>query len=373
MGIETILKMYLRNNIPYSTLEEISKTKISIGSYKETVNIYIDFESIIKPFLNLEVIKEYDSFDTEELRFLLIALLANTAGHYRHYFYKYKKKFTNIYFFYASKVNKQYVDIMPEYKKDFYSKYIEVDKELPTYKYSKLLKTVIKNFKGLVRYLSYIYFIDMNEFDKNSVPYFLDKMYGESVSNSILLSNDIILYQYSYLLRNLSIFTMNGHRSKCITKDILIPSLIQRENISKMPYRLFHNILSITGYKKYNMVGIPGMGYVKTYNLFNKYIATGIIRSEGYYDMEELISDLKKVPRISKIENMESLIRINSKLTNMKYIVNNYIKSSVIQEYINESIIDKYNYRLLIEMNNTHFKLEPLSLEFLMEGSDYKF
>jgi len=371
--MENILKIYLRNNIPYLKLKELFNITPNY-QLKETCNLFIDVETLIKPLLSSVLFEEYKNFTEERLTYIFMGLMMGTASHYRNYFYENHGLFTNIYFFYSSKRNKKYMKIFQDYKKDFYSKYIRPSKDSEFYEYSLILKKSIKNFKKIVDYISYVYLLDMENYDKNIIPKYVIEKINPSSAFNLILTNDDVLYQYCYLTMNTRILNLKGSNSKIISKSNLIEECLGKENFLNIKHEMFSNILTLIGSDRCSIPGLLNMKYGRAYNLLHKGIFEKCLRNTEYYEQDEFIKDLSKIKDVSKkYENLEDTIKRNFKLLNLKYVYEKYFNKFIFFSRIDQSIKDKYNYKLLCDVNNMYFTDVPLNLEFLMKGSDYKF
>jgi len=362
---ENLLKLYLRNNIPFEKMKILMKD-FGNHNFKNTVNIYIDFESLIKPLLNDLVIEEcMNEYEIETLVFIFMGLIINTAGHYRHYFYRYHETFTNIYFIYGSKKNIKYLLRYEDYKKDFYEKYIDVSDK------SRIIHKVIKNIKKIIPFFSYIYFIDSLEYDKNITIKYIAETQNVNVIHNLILTNDHVLYQYLNILKNVSIINLKGQHSGRILRSNLISNILDSENTLKMSYDLYANILTMTGYPKYNIPGLNKTSYKKAISILHKGHIDGFIKNAEYYDQDEFIRDLECIKNLK--DKDLSCIKLNFKLLNIKYQYEKFFNKTIFHNIVDENILNKYNYKFLKEINNLYFTFIPLNLDYLLEGSDYKF
>lgn len=366
---EKILHSKKLNYVTLSKLVNkfIGNKKI-IRNDSNTINIFIDFYDIIKPFYNPKTIETFNNIKMNE-RFMISSEILNTAAHYRHFFYSRLRLFTNIIFFYSNKKDKYRTSIDNNYRKDFYDKRLNLNNQ----NFGVLNEIIQKNInliKAYCEYIPHLYFINSGNIDYNLIPYiFLSKDLHfkqniiDSNNNSIIITNEKYNYQDLLLNDNVLQLELRGKlKSNFITSEDIIKELVTK---SKKEYsftvlpELFPLILSLSGYKEYNINGINKMGYIKALNFIQKLLNKNCISNIQY----------KNIKNIKELSSYFKNDDFNIFYNNLKLLNNDFYKfNSNDLVNIQLQLIDKIDMKSVRYINDKYFTRYPILLNFLFDG-----
>ena len=341
--------------IKYTVMNELIK---QLPQNTEELNLFISVESILKPFYSPNVNEIFNSLDNDD-KYLLSSELINIAAHYRHYFWSRFNIPTNFYFYYSNEKAFHNTVINSDYRRDYYNKRFSDNSE-----FYNLNKIIIENLdlsNVLSEYLPNIYFINTRTLEPSVLPYYIISKLGtlEDVTN-VVMTNSVIDFQLVSLERTF-IIDMKMDKSYVINKDNIYSTLLKKSKVKKdtpLSHVFFPSVLSISGYKYFNIEGLKGMGQVKTIAKLEKSINNGIIGNDVLSADMTLTS--KKL-----FENTE-LIDNNYKILSYSY-QNKHISPKEIYN-IKQQLTNKSDNMSLMEINRLYYEHYPLMLLELMEG-----
>ena len=343
-------------------LKDIDKNKTKI----ESVNIFINLESVFMTLHRDYVEEELRSMDKRNLKEAYINIISNIinlSAHYRLFFNKRKVK-TNIYYYfndidcYYKYNNCSYVDNYREY----------YNKKFDTLKFktlNNLIREGIEFSNTIIDYLQRIYFVSSDRLESSCIPYYFIKENKSPANMNIIISKD--LYDLQYVNKKCLIIYPYQDNSEIITKVNVMDFLKEKykyDNEFELSPLLLPFIIAVLGDKKRGLDKIRGVGFKKLYKGLCK------LYKDGFIDDNE--------PNSLKIENISSLIRDNGGLFQndiKETIMRNYqcidldrqlnIAHKISLENLTDNLIDKIDNISLKEINDKYFHSYPLQLEEL--------
>ena len=341
--------------IKYSVLNSLIK---DLPQNTDELNLFISVESVLKSFYATKVNEIFNSLEQED-KYLLSSELINIAAHYRHYFWSRYNIPTNFYFFYSDEKAFHNVVLDSNYRETYYTK--RFDNKSEYYNLNKIIDENLKLSNILSEYLPNIYFINTKTLESSVLPYYIISKLGdvEGVTN-LILTNNTLDYQL-VSLPNTFIIEMKMDNSFVISKDNLYKILLKKSKIkddTPLSHVFYPSILSISGFTKYNIEGIKGMGMMKTIAKLEKAVSQGIINNDVVSSDITLVSS-------RLFENKENINR-NYKVLSYSYQNKNISPKEVYN--IKQQLINKSDNMSLMEINRLYYERYPLMLIELMEG-----
>ena len=156
-------------------LADVIGPKVPKKKKLDTVNIFINLESLYNSFRNKGTEKTILKYTKEELRYVyrqLIAGIINVAAHYRKYF-AYNKVKTNIVYYYN-----EIKDVPTKYNNSFYlndyrEHFFESLHALDRWTVNGMVKDIIPLVKIICKYLENIYVIGADRVEASLIPFFI--------------------------------------------------------------------------------------------------------------------------------------------------------------------------------------------------------
>ena len=216
----------------------------------------------------------------------------------------------------------------------------------------------------LSEYLPNIYIINTKTLDPSVLPYTIIQKNGniENLTNLILTNNKVEFQLVN--LPNTYVLDLKSDDSiiignKNLMEQLLTKSKTKKETILDPNY--YASVLSVSGFKNFNIDGIPGCGPIKAINKIEKAISGGYlnndetssklnITAENLFTEDKYINTIKNNYRILSIENLYKNISPKEKYN------------------IIEMLKNKSDNMSLIEINRLYYEEYPLMLVELMEG-----
>lgn len=347
-------------------LADVIGPKVPKKKKLDTVNIFINMESLYNSFRNKGTEKTILKYTKEELRYVyrqLIAGIINVAAHYRKYF-AYNKVKTNIVYYYN-----EIKDVLTKYNNSFYlddyrEHFFESLHALDRWTVNGMVKDIIPLVKIICKYLENIYVIGADRVEASLIPFFID-MEGLMPSNmNIFVTKDEYDFQYV------------NYRGLIVVKYQDTPILLSKKNLmryikwkheintDKMISPLLMNfILSCVGDRKRSIRGLKGVGYISIYKELAKLYDVGYILPQDDATthvryLVEILGDqsfkmIKKQDLIDKIVRNYKTIAVDFQYEHMEEVQKMKIK---------EQIIDKNDPKALMEINEKYFEDTPIQL-----------
>lgn len=307
---------------------------------------------LFRPNINID----YSDFAlrAEELASEIISIVA----HYRNYFFK-RGKYTTFYFLYSFRHCLEIIKDFPEYKHDYYQKYV-VSKE-----HEDKIKVINKVWKVLEKVFPYIpnaYFNETSDLDELVyTKYILENKPASDLA--YILTNDQIIFQCAD--KSTRIITPKGSNSKVLTEATIMSELTERDT-DKISSKMIPLVLSMAGYKKYNIPKIQGIAVKKAVDILEALVSSGKI--EDKYSVEFPI----KFSELSSKNKNEKILLDNSELISKNYAIisaEKYLNSHKLllsNRFV--SVPRESCKAVLLEMDSRLFVNYPINLEMLTKG-----
>lgn len=323
----------------------------------DNVNVYINFESILK---NLSLQKDLPNsvtFHKKEVVIELESAILNLMANYKMYFKK-EKCNVKVYFYYTDlNYTTQEMEVFNKYYRSYYkNRYLQN----PQFRSmgDLLIKTIIPELKLITSYIPDCYFIESKTFDGSIIPYIISTF---SNSKNVIITSDIFdtLYMHNPIFSTIYIKRRFQHFNVTSMVDETVQTIVKDESPfdltifnSEMYYRL---LLSIKGSKIRNIRSAKGFGYGKFMNILKDGIRDGIVL-QGFGSIDSIIqlfpeqyrNDIKLAFQCTSIDTQYDLLTENDI---------NDIKSQ---------IVDKIDIESLEALNNRRFLEFPINLQGLL-------
>jgi hypothetical protein len=333
---------------------------------KDDVVFYIDIYSLLNSIYNPRTIEHFNTMNNSE-KFLITVELLNIAAHYRRYFWSRHQTYTTFYFYYSTRECDKLKEINREYKKDYYAKRINDDN--PEFSnINSIMEKNIKLSKTIGNYIPNVYFINTKEFDPEGFPrYFITNYHKENQLN-VILNNTKLSWQNA-LLDDTIVLTCKQDNSEVLEKEDIIPKLTEKDydEYTFIP-ELLPIIFSLVGYKRYNIQGLNGYGYIRSSNKIQKWIDDEKISNIEYLDINDFIGDLED----EFVDNQKERLRKSFKQISHREI--NNLMNEKMKASIDNQIVNKVDGQALRYINDKYFSGKyrtPLKLEEIFEGEEY--
>lgn len=366
-----LLDAYLHGfKVKYMVLDQLLASVIGPNVPKnkklDTVNIFINMESLYNTFRNRGIEKMILKYTKDEMKYVyrqLIAGIINVGAHYRKYF-SYNKVRTNIVYYYNgitdTPVNYNNCLYVKHYRKHFYESLNSIDR----FTINGMVKDTIPLVKIICDYLENIYMIEADRIESSLVPFYID-MEGLLPSNmNIFITKDEYDYQYV------------NHKGLIITKFNDTPILLSKKNLMKyviwkreintdrlISPLLINFILACTGDRKRSIKGVKGIGWVSIYKELIKLYDIGYILPQDDNTthvryLTEILGDQSfrttdKNELIEKISSNYKAIAVDFQYEHMEEVQKMKIK---------DQLIDRNDPKTLMEINDRYFEDTPIQL-----------
>lgn len=343
--------------LKWSVIDEHLKNNTMIIQPGDNVNVFINFECILRNLSMQRGLGGVINFHKQRLVIELESSILNLMANYRMYFHRIGCN-VKLYFYHTSlEKHPQQMAVYNQYYRNYYhNRYMEN----PQFsQMGKLLNdTIIPEIKLIISYIPGCYFIESKTFDSSIIPYAVSLL---SDSKNVIFSGDVFdtLYMFNpnfimvYINRRFQHFNVTSDiqsTTESIVKDVSAFDLTLFN--SEMYYRL---LLSIKGSKIRNIKSAKGFGYGKFISLMKSGLNDDIVLR----DFESLDSIIQIFP-----ENYREDIKCAFKCTSIE---NQYqLLSDTDIESIKSQIVDKSDIESLQALNNKRFLEYPISLQGLI-------
>lgn len=362
-GDHPILKAMNFKKIKYSVLDKLLEKQIPDNV--DTVNFIINLHGLFSSLYMPEMINTFNTINKEE-KYMISSQVINTIAHFRHYFASRQGLYSNFYFYYSYEECKENQAILPEYMQDFYNK--RYDKSVEFSVINKIIHQNVNICEIIVKYIPHAYFINTHEKDFNIVPYHIIKNQKPN-EFSIIYSNDDISLQHLLYDKSSLVITMNSDGSKLVNYHNIYEHLTRNPNLEhKISELLLPWFFVMTGFKKYNVKGMPLWGYRRTIDSFYKAILAKNIYEIDYQDPQQFLDDINKCDKISHRDKLPNVVLKNYEVLNPK---RQYDKLSDIDISRIFDCVDLMDKKSIIAINNQYYTKYPIHLDELMEGEEY--
>ena len=361
--------LFNRFKVKYIMLDSLFKRlKYKSDSKIETVNIYINLESILMPLFRDDIEALLESLDKKQLKVhysSLIANMINVAAHYRGFFLRYKIN-TNIFYYYNNieefgKYNN--CAFIPEYREKYYDKFNNPERHIM----GELIKEGLVLANTFINYLPDVFFVSSSRIESSCIPLYLMRENKFPCNMNILVSKD--MYDLQYINYNTLIIYPWQDNSYIISKNNLFEFLKHKydmDNSDEMPTLLYPFFLCVLGDKKRNLYKIRGIGFKKLFKEINKLFIKGYIdyNDKTTLRVENLANFIKSDNNGRELDYKEKILT-NNQCINLDRQLKIAYKASLLE--LNENLINNSDDKSLKEINDKFFIETPIELEDLVK------
>lgn len=359
-GDTLIEKILNSKKIRYELLDKLFN--FEIPSRKDTVTMYIDLFSLLNNLYNPNVLDTITNFDDDK-KLLMSSNIINIAAHFRRYFATRKSLYSNIIFYYSLDKSENELKVNENYRNDYYKK--RFDKNSDCIVLNNLIKTNIELCEIISDYLPHIYFVNSKKVNPNLVPYhFIQNQLKNEFS--IVYSNDKISMLNAIYNKNVLCLTANYGNVNLYSKTDLL-EVFNKDNEFRINVGLLPYLLSFTGYSKYNIEGIKGIGIKKGLKKIQKYIDDGILSNITYNSKFMFLTDLGKDKKITS--EQFDIVDKNIDLFHLPTMYNKLSESDIIKAFDVKDLID---IKSLVSINDEYYERYPIHLEDILMGEEYE-
>lgn len=333
----------------------------------ETVNIFINLESILMSIHREYVENELLVMDKEKLKTAYVSIISNiinVAAHYRAFFKKHKV-FTNIVYYYndfmVSSRRYNNCSFIGDYREYYIHKFESSKYET----LNSLIREGVNFSSQIIDYLQKIYFVSSERLESSCIPYYFIRENIFPSNMNIIVSKD--LYDLQYVNKKCLVIYPYKDNSEVITKYNVIDFLKAKykcDNEYDISPLLITFILSVLGDKKRNLPSTPGIGFKKLYKSIVK------LYDQGFIDDND--------PTTLRIVHIADFIKEGSSLLhndNKELILRNYqcididrqinIAHKISLDSLKDNLVDFIDKDSLRQLNDKYFVSYPLDLEDL--------
>lgn len=323
----------------------------------EEVNVFINFECILKNLTTQKGLLNLVSFHKQELVIELEAAILNLIGNYRAYFRKWKCK-PKMFFYYTSLdgSSQQMESYNKYYRNYYYNRYTQN----PQFNLmgQLLVNTIIPEVELIISYIPNCYFLTSKGFDSSVIPYAVSTF---TDGRNFVISGDVFDTLYLCDPNFSMIYIKRRFKYFSVTSDI--PSTVETIIKGESPFDItifngelyFRLLLSIKGSKVRNIASAKGFGYGR----FMKILKDGMDRGVVLRDFESLDSIIQLFP-----EKYQDDIRVAFQCTSID--TQYALLSDADIENIKSQMIDRSDFESLEALNNRRFLEFPINLPNLL-------
>lgn len=325
----------------------------------DDVNIFINFESILRNLTMQRNINELISFHKQKVVLELESAILNLVANYRMYFNK-ERTVPSIYLYYTELASDAHE--MTTYNKFYRSYYTNKYLQNPNYKSIGQIMTeiIIPEIELILSYVPNCYFVKSKRFDGSLIPSIISKF--NPSSKNVIITTDVFdtLYLLKeefntiYIKRRYSNFKVISDLESCI-QSIITDGNPFDLNIftSEMYYKL---LLSIKGSRIRNIKSAKGFGYVKFLNLLSDGMDKGVVLK----DYKSINSVLDLFPEKYR-RDIKGAFSCTDLGTQYALLTESDIDSIKLQ------LVNNIDISSLEALNNKRFLDFPINLQGLLE------
>lgn len=324
----------------------------------EDVNVFINFESVLRNLANQKNLPTKVSMFKQEIVIELESAILNLVANYRSY---YKKNNCNarvfLYYTDLKSESEQQMCVYNKHYREYYKNRYLTNAQFKALG-ELLTSIVIPEIQLILKYVPGCYFVSSETFDSSLIPKIISsKMNGKNV----IISGDIFDTLYMFDPTFITIYIKRRFQYMTVTTNIesTVRSIIKDEfpfdlNIfnAELYYRL---LLSIKGSKIRNIKSAKGFGYTKYVKILNDGLKNGVVLR----DFSSIISVIELFPYQFR-EDINDSFKCMSLDTQLELI-----SDTDVSQVMNQ-IIDKVDIKSIEELNNKRFFNNPINLPALI-------
>lgn len=336
-----------------------SHLKTSITGIKpgDQVNVFINFESILRNMTLQKNLLQLVNFHKQKLVIELESAILNLVANYRMYFRR-NGCDPKIYLYYTDLIGtKQEMSVYNKYYRNYYhNKYMQN----PQFRDMGKIVTslIIPEIELILSYIPGCYFIKSKSFDGSLIPMICSSF---SDNKNIIITSDIFDTLYLFNSNFVTIYIKRRYQNLTVTSEIdqTVQTIVKNENPfdltifnSELYYRL---LLSIKGSKIRNIRSAKGFGYGK----FMKLLKDGLKMDIVLKDFESIESVIQLFP-VKYRDDIKNAFRCTG--LEIQYA----LLSDMDKESIKNQLIDKSDISSIESLNNQRFLEFPINLQGLV-------
>jgi hypothetical protein len=340
--------------VRYDKLKEI----IEPGLIKDkTINIYINFNSILEYFYAPRVVEAMNSLESKD-HLIFVSEFINLMAHYRHYFYSRHKCSTRFFVYFLNKEpygDKHYMQSML---------HMRSHNHIKTGTMNEVLDININMIDTICKYLSNIYFIKSEGLDHSTIPYYiLSKLSKRENEFNIIMTHDYFDYQLLNFPRTV-VLSASGDRSKIYKRENIYDKKLKGlkyELRNQLSPELFTLIMTFMGNKERDIEKIGNYGFAKIIKKLDEFIDSGLIKN-GYNFNLDYLSKLFGIVDTRILERNFGFCDLR---------IRNKIISEAKENIIKSKLINLRDNNTIMELNSKYFQFNNIQLIELEEGESF--
>jgi hypothetical protein len=347
-NMEIIFNLF---KVKFTKLDELLTKHCKEIDKDSTINLFINFESVMKKLLSSNI-EEYFKVKDEQRTYEMISNIINLISHYRLFFSK-NNLYSKIFIYLSYPLDSKYYknkNILPNYRNHYQHKY---SKDPDTFIFSDVLTDAVSLTKIILEYIEGVYLITSDNLEASLIPNIVTKYIDDNSVNFILTTDR---YEYQYVNKDFYIIVPKQDNSYIINKNNLIDTIkLEEKIVNKMNVdnNYYSFIYSLLGDKYRNIEKIKHVGLSTIIKMINKGLETNIL-SKDVYNINILSNIIKDEYKKLLLDNFYCVdLDTQYKLFNIKDLYT-----------ITSQIIDKFDNVSLKKINDEYFTNYPL---YLME------
>lgn len=267
------------SKIRYDVFDSLISPYLKDARYANEINVIVDLREIFSKMFRIE--SDIENMDTRLVSQMIAGNIISIIGHYRWFFSNKTErlsrgedpKYTNFFILYSERVPEIFRKVNPEYASHFEEKYVNADSKIAGY-----IKMAVELAKSVIEYIPHATYVDCSDFD---VPCYLAQIANTTSPNvlNLVLSNNKLLG--SFINNHTIMANIKGKNSSILT----MTNIVKEVTGGKYDFsnQLLPVLLSMTGYERYNIDGIRGIGAIKAGKIISKALENGALADTVYY------------------------------------------------------------------------------------------
>ncbi len=333
----------------------------------ETVNIYINLESLLNSFRSPRIEKHMEKMEKREMKMTyrqVIADIINVAAHYRKYFTRHGVKTNIIYFF--NEITDDFISynnssLCDGYREHYYDSFHSINR----INVNTMIDEVIPFLRIIIEYIENVYLISVKHVESSIVPFiFMMENWCPCNMNIIISKED---YDLQYCNYNCLVISRSQNEPILITKKNLMKYLAWREEFTleeELHPKLLTFIIACIGDKKRSIPKIRSrIGIKSLCNEFYKLYKEGYLYNDNpdTMNVQNLLHVLnRETYKLLNRENIASDIMANFQVCDFESQYR--VVSDTQKKRIKEQLVDRTDTSGLIEINDRYFGYSPIQI-----------
>lgn len=343
--------------IKYVEYDE-SLTKLNKLSPQDKVNVFINFETVLK---FLSTVKDIDKkiYSVNDFNEIMVSNMLNLCAHYRR-FYRGNGLDTRVFLYFTELDSNSFneSEIFSDYRSYYQCKYLTNPRFAMIGE--ELIDSIIPMAKTIANFVPGVHIVSGKNIEGSLIPMIIAKN-DESWKN-IIISGDILEASYMYEPKFITHIIRRSPLNSSISATIpeILKNILRKQDTDEisdlyMGNKSFYTLLlSALGEKYRSIDGIPGMGYGGV----TKMIYKGI-------DDHTITPTTTRLELLSKLfpENQRDDIMTNFRCLHLPSMYDTLTKTQIYS--ILSQLEDRVDNNSLLKLNGKEFYRHPLMLEEL--------